>query len=427
MLTLAIDSLCRREGGRILASLIRHLGDFDLAEEALQDAYEKACSRWPVIGMPDDPAAWLFTVAKRRGIDLLRKRAPLRNGEAMLQHLETRVGEEEIDAPAAFGDIDDHLRLIFTCCHPALAQSAQIALTLRYVCQLSTREIARAFVEPESTTAQKLVRAKSKIAKARIAYEIPPREALPERRATVLAVIYLLFNEGYIATEPAAFKRTDLCGEAIRLARELVTLLPDCAESLGLLALMMFHHARRETRIDADGILVPLEAQDRSRWDRRLLHEANATLDRALLLRQPGPYQIQAAIAALHANAPHAAATDWTQILALYGALLRHLPTAVVELNAAAALAMATDVAQGLAWMDRIADRGGLDRFHLLHAARADLLRRLDRDDEAAEAYRRAIDHVTNPAERTYLQRRLRELEGRASGSGRGISGNDLA
>jgi RNA polymerase sigma-70 factor, ECF subfamily len=412
MLNLAINRICRRDGGRILASLIRQLGDFDLAEEALQDAYERALQRWPDAGLPEDPAAWLFIVARRRAIDLLRKRAPLRDGDAALQLLEAPAEEEpDFDQASAFFATDDHLRLIFTCCHPALAQSAQIALTLRYVCQLSTREIARAFMEPEATTAQKLVRAKSKISQARIPYEIPAREAFPERRATVLAVIYLLFNEGYAATEHTALQRLDLCGEAIRLARELIALLPDCAESLGLLALMMFHHARSATRVDAEGVLVALEEQDRSRWDRHQLIEATAMLDRALLFRTPGPYQIQAAIAALHANAAQATATDWAQILALYGALLRHQPTAVIELNAAVAMAMATSVVEGLAWMDRISARGELDQFHLLHAARADLLRRLNRLEEAAAAYHRAIACATNSAELAYLRRRLGEVE----------------
>jgi RNA polymerase sigma-70 factor (ECF subfamily) len=405
MLGHALGAIIRRDGGRILASLIRHLGEFDLAEESLQDAYEKALRRWPDDGVPDDPAAWLYTVARNRGLDLVRKRGPLRPLD------ETHPADEPPFDEHGFGSDDDRLRLIFTCCHPALAPSAQIALTLRCVCGLSTSEIARAFVEAESTTAQKLVRAKRKIAQARIPYVVPERDALPERQATVLAVVYLVFNEGYASAVDS------LCAEAIRLARELAALLPRHAEPLGLLALMLFHHARRETRIGADGALVTLEEQDRARWDAAAIAEGKTLLDRALLRREPGPYQIQAAIAALHATAPTAEATDWLQISMLYGALLRHVPTAVVELIAAVALAMSDSLEAGLAWIDRIAARGELEEFHLLHAARADLLRRLGRTAEAAAAYRRAIALTTNAAERKYLQSRFDSLP-REAGEG---------
>jgi RNA polymerase sigma-70 factor (ECF subfamily) len=404
MLAHALAALVRRDGGRILASLIRHLGEFDLAEEAMQDAYEKALARWPRDGVPDDPAAWLYTVARNRGLDLIRKRAPLRALDDAMPAAEAAPHDDH-----PFGTQDDRLRLIFTCCHPALAQSAQIALTLRCVCQLETREIARAFVEPEATTAQKLVRAKRKIAQARIPYAIPAREELAERAATVLAVIYLVFNEGYASTAHDALHRPDLAGEAIRLARELEALLPAQAEALGLLALMLFHHSRRDARVDAGGALLTLEEQDRTRWDAAMIAEGSALLDRALRLREPGPYQIQAAIAALHATSGRAEVTDWAQISALYGALLRHVPTAIVELNAAVALAMAHSIEEGLAWIDRIDARGGLECYAPLHAARADLLRRLGREADAAASYRRAIQLTANAVEAEYFERRLRE------------------
>ncbi|UXI70140.1 RNA polymerase sigma factor [Tahibacter amnicola] len=414
MINRAIATLCRQEGGRILASLIRHFGDFDIAEEALQDAFEQALGHWPAAGVPDNPAGWLFRVARNRGLDQLRKRAPLHHDAALIEQIQAPSRDD--DDTAEFGSDDDRLRLIFTCCHPALAPSAQIALTLRTVCQLQTAEIARAFVEPEATTAQKLVRAKRKISQARIPYAIPVREEWPERVAAVLAVVYLLFNEGYAATTHHGLLRLDLTAEAIRLGREMIRLLPDQAETTGLLALMLFHHSRRATRVDVEGVLVPLELQDRGAWDRDEIRDATALLDSALLKRQPGPYQIQAAIAALHANAPTAADTDWIQIVALYGALLRHQPTAVVELNAAAALAMATSPEQGLAWMDRIAASGRLPEYHLLPAARADLLRRMARYDEAGVAYRMALALATNPAETAYLQRRLAQVEAASAG-----------
>ena len=405
----AIAEIQRRDGGRILAGLIRRLGSFELAEDALQNAYAKALECWPRDGAPDNPAAWLTAVAQRSGLDALRRDVRTQvDSERLLAAMAAPIAYEA-DADAS-GVADDQLRLIFTCCHPALAQSAQVALALHTLCRLTTTEIARAFVEPEATTAQKLVRAKRKIAEARIAYEVPAADALPERLTTVLAVIYFVFNEGYSATERSDLLRPDLCTEAIRLARLLATLMPDQAEAPGLLALLLFQDSRRRARTATDGVLIPLEEQDRSCWDRRFIVEATALLDSAMLRRQPGPYQIQAAIAALHANATSAAVTDWRQISALYGALLRHMATPVVELNAAVALAMATSLDAGLAWIDQIAASGALDDYYLLHAARADLLRRAGRGVESCAAYDRALALVKNTAEREYLLRRRREI-----------------
>ena len=402
MLTKILDALHRREGGRILAGLIRRLGGFDLAEEALQDAYAKALERWPQEGMPANPAAWLTTVAQRRALDLLRQG----------RKADTVDPQSLQDLPAAVDEAlpDDRLSLIFTCCHPALAPSAQAALALHTLCGLSTREIARAFVEPLATTAQKLVRAKRKIGEAKIRYAVPDAQALPERLAAVLAVIYLLFNEGYAATDHGSLLRPDLCAEAMRLGDLLVALMPDQCEAMGLSALMTLHDARRAARMSGDGALVPLEEQDRRLWNPAQIAQGLALLDRALVAGRPGPYQIQAAIAALHAQAARAQDTDWLQISLLYGALLRHLPTPVVELNAAVAHAMATDAEKGLAWIDRIAARGDLADYHLLHAARADLLRRLGRNEEARAAYTQALALTTNAGERGYLERRRSAL-----------------
>ncbi len=409
MLARAIATLHRRDGGRILAGLIRRLGSFDVAEEALQDAYATALERWPQEGIPDNPAAWLTVVAQRRGLDVLRRDSRIHaDGESLIAAMAAPLPDAAQENPS--GVADDQLRLIFTCCHPALAQSAQVALALRTLCQLSTVEIARAFVEPEATTAQKLVRAKRKIAEANIPYEVPASDALADRLAAVLAVIYFVFNEGYSATDHDQLLRPDLCSEAIRLARLLASLMPDQPEALGLLALLLFHDSRRNTRADVAGALIPLEEQDRSLWNREAIAEATALLDNAMLRRRPGPYQIQAAIAALHANSENAGATDWVQISALYGALLRHLETPVVELNAAVALAMASSLENGLAWIDRIAAGGALDGYYLLHAARADLLRRSQRWPDAKAAYAQALELVKNRAERDYLLRRLQEV-----------------
>src|SRR5262245_20616329 len=406
MLSRILDQVFRREGGRVLATLIRQLGDFDLAEDAFQDAVAKALERWPAEGIPQNPAAWLTAVARRRSIDLVRRKKP----HGPLPDLPAEPADLD-DGPAAISGIeDDRLRLVFTCCHPALAQPAQVALALRTLGGLSTREIARAFVEPEATTAQRLVRAKGKIRDARIPYEVPRRDDLPERLAAVLAVVYLIFNEGYSAAEAESYLRPDLCGEAIRLGRLLVELLPDEAEPRGLLALMLLHHARRAARIGPDGGIIPLEAPDPSAWDRHAIKEGTAVLDSALPLRRPGPYQIQAAIASLHANAPTPTDTDWQQIANLYGGLLRYTPTAVVQLNAAAALAMCGPLNAGLELIDRLAESEELRDYHLLPAARADLLRRAGRSAEAAADYRRALELVKSPAERIYLERRLREV-----------------
>lgn len=412
MLTLVIDSICRAEGARVLAGLIRRFGDFDLAEDAMQDAFTKAIEVWPTQGLPAAPAAWLTTVARRRALDLLRRRrsGPIYTDEPPdiaapdAHELDDANGLDPADHS---GVADDRLRLLFTCCHPAIGQGAQMALALRTLCGLSTREIARAFLEPEATTAQRLVRVKKKILEARIPYEVPAQDALPQRLATVLGVIYLVFNEGYSTTEHDALVRPDLCTEAIRLGRLVVELMPDEPEAGGLLALLLLSDARRPARVAADGALIPLEEQDRSTWHAEAIAQGLAVLDAALAQRRRGAYQLQAAIAALHARAARAQDTDWKQIAALYGGLLREQPGAVIELNAAVALAMAEGAEQGLAWIERLRESDELKGYHLLPAARADLLRRLRRFGEAALAYSEALALVRNPAERLYLERRL--------------------
>jgi RNA polymerase sigma-70 factor, ECF subfamily len=408
MLSAILDRVFRTEGARVRATLIRQLGDFDRAEDALQDAVARALDRWPRDGIPANPAAWLLTVARRRSIDLVRRQKDHGELPDLAAEPDGEVGEL---GPAALSGIeDDRLRLVFTCCHPSLAQPAQVALALRTLGGLTTREIARAFVEPAATTAQRLVRAKQKIRDARIPYTVPAREDLPDRLAAVLETVYLIFNEGYSAAEAESYLRPDLCGEAIRLGRLVAELLPDQPEPAGLTALMLLHHARRAARIGADGGIVPLEEQDRSTWDREEIRAGTAMLDAAIRLRRPGPYQIQAAIAALHANAATPADTDWGQISALYGALVRHTPTVIVQLNAAAALAMAGGFDCAMDWIDRLAGAEELRDYHLLPAARADLLRRAGRLEEAASEYRRAIELVQAPAERIYLERRLRAV-----------------
>ena len=407
MLTRAIDELMRREGPQVLAGLIRWSGDFDLAEEAFQAACTQALEAWPRRGLPRRPGAWLTTVARRRAVDLMRRRRPDMPLEpGLLEALAADESESDF-APEVE---DDRLRLLFTVCHPALAPAAQIGLALRTLCGLTTAEIARAYLEPEPTTAQRLVRAKRKIAEARIPYEVPAADRLAERLEGVLSTIYLVFNEGFSATEGEFWIRADLCAEAIRLGRLVVELLPGEAEAEGLLALMLLHDARRAARTATDGTVVPLEEQDRTVWDRALIDEGTRVLDVAVARGRPGPYQMQAAIAALHARAVRPEETDWPQIAALYGALLRTTPGPIVELNAAAAVAMAHGPEAGLAWMERLERSGALAGYHLLPAAQADLLRRLGRSDEARAAYERALALVRHPAERRFLERRLGQL-----------------
>ena len=379
------------------------LGDFDLAEEAVQEAFVRALETWSRDGVPANPGAWVTTIAKRRAIDRIRRQDTLRRKTETLQRLADleALGGDEDDMS---GIPDDRLRLIFTCCHPALPMDARVALTLRTLGGLATPEIARAFLIPETTMAQRLVRAKRKIRDAGIPYRVPPPDLLPERLPGVLAVLYLIFNEGY-ATTSGPLVRTDLCEEAIRLSRVLDRLMPGESEVRGLLALLVLQHSRREARTDAAGNLVLLEDQDRSRWDHEAIDEGLALLEDVLAARRPGVYQVQAAIAALHARAPRPEDTDWPQIAALYGALTAMTPSPVVELNRAVAVAMADGPERGLPLIDALAP--DLQGYHLFHAARADLLRRLARSDEAAEAYRRALALVSNPTERAYLERRL--------------------
>jgi RNA polymerase sigma-70 factor, ECF subfamily len=414
-----VDRLFREEQGRAVATLIRVLGDFDLAEEAVQDAFISALETWPARGVPDNPGAWITTTARNRAIDRLRRRARLTEKIETLGREQAEAALRDIEADPAEDVMhiaDDRLRLIFTCCHPALAMDARVALTLRALGGLTTPEIARAFLLPEPTLAQRLVRAKRKIRTAGIPYRVPPAELLPERLDGVLHVLYLVFNEGYSATSGDSLVRRELSAEAIRLARVVDQLMPGEPEVLGLLALMLLHDARREARVGAGGELILLDDQDRSRWDRDRIGEGQSLVRRALELGRPGPYQVQAAIAALHDEAATPADTDWRQIATLYRALRGMAPSAVVELNFAAAIAMADGAAVGLAMMDGIAASGELDRYPYLHAARADLLRRLRRWSEAEAAYRRALGLTTNGAERAYLRRRLDEIASAGSG-----------
>jgi RNA polymerase sigma-70 factor (ECF subfamily) len=409
-----VDRVFREESGRVVAGLIRAVGDFDLAEESVQDAFVEALEHWPRDGLPPNPGAWIATTARRKAIDRLRRAKSLRQKVDQMAELTTtdQPTDQPTDNPALS---DDRLRLIFTCCHPALAADAQIALTLRLLGGLRTPEIARAFLLPEATLAQRLVRAKGKIRSAGIPYRVPPAEDLPERLGSVLHVLYLVFNEGYSATAGATLVRRELASEAIRLARVLAGLMPSQPEVLGLMALLLLQDSRRDARQAESGELIVLAKQDRSRWDRDRIAEGLAVLDRAAVFGLPGPYQLQAAIAAVHAGADSAASTDWQRIVLLYDRLLAVVPSPVVVLNRAVAVAMVNGPAAALAVVDGLAADGALDGYHLLHATRGELLRRLGRAIEAAAAYERARDLATNEVERAYLEQRRRESTGEVS------------
>ncbi len=403
-----IDAIYRSDSRRVLASLIRLLGDFDLAEEALSDAFTAALERWPVDGIPANPRAWLVSTGRFKMIDRVRRRAVF---DTTLVPMLQRLGDGIVPPTELEEDgvEDDRLRLVFTCCHPALSADAQIALTLREVCGLTTEEIARAFLTPAPTLAQRIVRAKAKIRDAHIPYQVPTLADLPDRLDSVLHVIYLVFNEGYSATSGSSVTRHDLSDEAILLARLLVDLLPE-PEAIGLLALMLLHDSRRAARVSTDGDLILLDEQDRSLWNQTRIEEGRALVERALTSRRFGPYMLQAAIAAVHAEARTAAETDWRQVVWLYDVLARIEPSPVVALNRAAAIAMRDGPATGLALVDEILARGDLADYRFAHSARADLCRRLGRVEDARTSYTRALALTTQEPERRFLARRLHEL-----------------
>jgi RNA polymerase sigma-70 factor (ECF subfamily) len=399
-----VDAVYRAESRRVFATLVRLLGDFDLAEEALHEAFRAALEQWPREGVPANPRAWLVSAGRFKAIDNLRRQARFEVlDEEKIESLATEAAPERDTIE------DDRLRLVFTCCHPALSPDAQVALTLREVCDLKTEEIAHAFLTPAPTLAQRIVRAKTKIRDARIPYEVPGAAELPERLDAVLRVIYLVFNEGYSASSGASLTRADLCGEALRLARLLLELLPE-PEAMGLLALMLLHEARRAARASASGDLIVLDEQDRAQWNGALIAEGIALVEKALGSKRFGPYSVQAAIAAVHAEAPSAAATDWAQIVALYDVLARMDPSPVVALNRAVAVAMRDGPAAGLALVDAILARDELTDYHLAHAARADLCRRLGKIEDARDSYARALSLARQAPERRFLERRLAEL-----------------
>ena len=405
------EAVFRQESGRIVASLIRLSGSFDLAEEAMQDAFASALVNWPARGIPDKPGAWITAVAHRKLIDYARRQGTRTEKQDALLYETKKTTDDDVSSDEMSVTYpDDRLRLIFTCCHPAINREAQVALTLRTLGGLTTSEIARAFLLAEPTLAQRLVRAQQKIRDANIPYEVPAAGVLSERMASVQAVIYLIFNEGYSATAGEQLVRADLCAEAIRLGRVLSELLPEEPENLGLLALMLLHDSRRAARVNSKGELITLEEQDRSLWNREQIREGIRLIEKALCLRSAGPYQLQAAIAAVHGEAATAGETDWHQIAQLYGKLACLSPTPVVALNHAVAVAMSEGLSRGLAMIDDLGASGQLDGYYLFHAARADILRRLDLRDEAADAYQRALALATNQVERSYLTRRLREL-----------------